>query len=153
MQQRGFGDLVVSVFIFLLALLFVGVFGAYLFDVLNQGSAGLRGSGACTLMQISPTSCVYMRTQEGFDLNVSATYQGSTVDVQELYVLLTNAATHEVIRKSAAHIPHFLETGNVYSLSNLSSQRYSHVALASTIVLDGGVESVTCAPSKMIECV
>ncbi len=174
-NRKGLSDVVTTVLIILLVLAAVAIIASYVLNAVNRGGAEVGGAAACTLMQLYPTECKYVKntnlgvlgssdTVVTYDFTLKATKRGSDINVKQLDVLLTDKASGDIKRKQndvdgVKILPlKFLETSTIYQELAITqvaytAGKYSSAGLAVTVVPEGGTASATCNPSKIVDCI
>ena len=151
-MKKGLGNLTLSLLVFLVALLFVGVLASMVIKSLSAGEASLDGAIKCSTIKITPTSCSYVSDGKGkYTLRISAYREGRSELIKELSVLLTESSSRDVKKKSTSKVPSVLETSEIFVLEGLPSRYYSGVALVP--VMQEGSTDIYCPISQSVACI
>ncbi len=119
----------------------------------SSSSSDVSGSKQCYSLyaSFSATSCTYVLSNGKYNLDVKAARGNDNVTIKQIDVLREYAENKDIDKVSTLIILNPSQTVSVYSEKELSSKKYSRIALVATITESG--KAATCNPTPYVDCI
>jgi len=141
---------ILMLLIFLVVLLFVGIFAGMILQSFSDRETNLSGALQCQKIKITPTLCSYLSHDKGYTLRVSAYRGGNSAPLKGIYIILAEMESRETKKFKADNIPAVLETSQILLLEGFSLKNYTEVAIVP--IIEVGSTEFFCPQSKTLPC-